>query len=140
MTKGERAILYLMALCVIGICAAIGTRMADAATVRTGNQGQLALELTRAPAYATGAWTAINPTNVAAASSAALTVGSRYVLQCFDDTYIRFGDAASGQDATSSNGYLPMGAWLDFSVLDSVKYVSVLNKNIDSICYLLEAR
>ena len=95
--------------------------------------------LTRAPFYASGAWTALNPTAAAAASTAALTVNARYVLQCNDDTYLRFGTAASGQDATSSNGWIPAGAWLEFSV-DSVQYVSALNKNVDSICYLLEAR
>lgn len=110
----------------------------NAAMIKT--DAEESARLARSPFYATGPWAALNPDTSTAASTSALTANSRYVLQCTTDTYLRFGTAASGQDATSSNGYLPAGAWLEFSVEAGAQYLSALSKGADGICYLLEAR
>lgn len=116
---------------------AIGA-VANSAMVKTS--GDETNRHARSPFYATGAWVALNPDTSTAASTAALTENSRYVIQCTTDTYLRFGTAASGEDATSSNGYLPSGAWLEFSVAADARFLSALSKGADGICYLLEAR
>ena len=123
---------------VIALAIVVAGQLANAALVKTNGDenGRLA----RAPFYATGLWTAVNPDTTTAASSAALTENSRYVVQCTTDTYFRFGTAASGQDATSSTGYIPAGAWLEFSVAAGEQFLSTLSKGSDGVCYLVEAR
>ena len=61
-------------------------------------------------------------------------------MQCGDDSYFATGTAASGQDADSSDGWLPSGAWVEFMTTDTIKYISVLNKNSDSDCRILECK
>lgn len=112
--------------------------IANGALINT-NEAESA-RLGRAPFYATGAWVALDPDTSTAASTSALTANSRYVIQCTTDHYFRWGTAATGQAATSSNGYLPAGAWLEFSVDASVPYLSALSKGADGVCYLIEAR
>ena len=123
---------------IIAAAVVIAGQLASAALVPTNaiQNGQLG----RAPFYASGLWTAVNPDLTTAASSAALTANSRYVMQCTTDTYLRFGTAASGQDATSSTGYLPAGAWFEFGVEEGVQFVSTLSKGADGVCYLVEAK
>ena len=112
--------------------------IANAALVKTDVTESA--RLGRAPFYASGLWTALNPDTSTAASTASLTFNSRYVIQCTTDTYLRFGTAATGQDATSSTGYLPAGAWLEFSVEAGVQFVSALSKGSDGVCYFVEAK
>ncbi len=96
--------------------------------------------MTRACLFPAGGWAIVNCTNSAAASSAQLNAWSSYIMQCGDDSYWATGTAASGQDADSSDGWLPAGAWLRFITTDNLRYVSVLNKNSDSDCRVIECR
>jgi hypothetical protein len=89
--------------------------------------------------YPGGGWAIVNCSNVAAASSAQLNEWSRYVVQCGDDSYLATG-TATGQDADSSDGWLPAGAWLEFITTDSVRFISCLNKTADSDCRILQCR
>jgi len=90
--------------------------------------------------FPAGGWTTVDCSNVAAASSAALNKWSRYIVQCTDDSYIATGTAASGQDADSSDGYLPEGSWLELMTTDSIIYYSCLNINGDNDCRHIECR
>ena len=123
---------------IIAAAVIVAGAIANAAMVKT--DANESARLARAPFYASGLWTALNPDTSTAASTSALTANSRYVLQCTTDTYLRFGTAASSQDATSSTGYLPAGAWLEFSVEAGVQFLSALSKGSDGICYLVEAK
>lgn len=123
---------------VIAAAIIVAGAFANAAMVKTDPAESA--RLGRAPFYASGLWTALNPDTSTAASTAALTANSRYVMQCTTDTYLRFGTAASGQDATSSTGYLPAGAWLEFSVEAGVQFLSALSKGTDGVCYYVEAK
>lgn len=87
-----------------------------------------------------GGWTIINCSNAAAASSAQLNAYGRYVMQCGDDSYLAAGTAATGQDADSSDGWIPSGAWFEFLTTDTVRFMSCLNKNLDSDCRYFECR
>ena len=95
---------------------------------------------TKACIFPSGGWTIIDCSNSAAASSSALNQWSRYVIQCGDDSYFATGTAASGQDADTSDGWVPAGGWLEFMTTESIKYVSVRNKNSDSDCRILECQ
>jgi hypothetical protein len=95
---------------------------------------------TRACVFPSGGWTKIDCSNSAAASSAALTEWTRYIVQCGDDSYLATGTAASGQDADANDGWLPAGAWLEFMTTDTIRYLSCLNKNSDSDCRILECK
>jgi hypothetical protein len=88
-------------------------------------------------AFPIGGWTQINCSNSAAAQSAQLNKWSRYVVQCTDDSYIAWGDAST-DEADSSDGYVPNGAWLEFVTTEDVRYVSCLNKNSDQDCRIVE--
>lgn len=88
--------------------------------------------------FASGGWSKIDCSNVAAASSAELNHWSRYVIQCGDDSYFATGTAATGQDADTNDGWIPQGAWVEFATTATIKYVSVLNKNSDSDCRIIE--
>lgn len=123
---------------IIAAAIVVAGQIANAALVNTNTE--TSGKLSRSPFYASGAWVALDPDTSTAASTAALTANSRYVIQCTVDTYLRFGTAASGQAATSSNGYLPAGAWLEFSIEADTPYLSALSKGADGVCYLLEAR
>lgn len=90
----------------------------------------------RACLFPAGGWTIINCSNVAAATSAQLNEWSRYVIQCGDDSYFAPGGSAATADA--NDGYIPQGAWLEFLTTDQIRYVSVLNKNADSDCRIVE--
>lgn len=92
----------------------------------------------RACAFPAGGWTIINCSNAAAASSAQLNAWSRYVVQCGVNSYIATGTAATGQDADSSDGYLPAGSWLEFMTTDTIRYLSCLNIGSDSDCRIWE--
>jgi len=87
-----------------------------------------------------GGWTIVDCSNSAAASSAQLNRNSRYVVQCGDDSYIATGDTAASDDADSSDGWVPSGAWAEFMTDYSVRYLSCLNKNVDSDCRYIECR
>lgn len=111
---------------------------ADAQLVKTSQDDSA--RLGRSCIYPSGGWTIINCSNVAAASSAQLNAWSRYVIQCGDDSYFATGTAATGQDADANDGYIPAGAWTDFSTTDTIRFVSVLNRNSDSDCRILECK
>jgi hypothetical protein len=96
--------------------------------------------MSRACVFPTGGWTTVDCSNVAAASSAALTANTRYVVQCTDDSYIAWGTAATGQDADSSDGYVPDGSWLEFLTTDTIVYYSCLNINSDADCRHIECQ
>lgn len=87
----------------------------------------------RACIYPIGGWTIIDCSNSAAAQSGQLAAWSRFVVQCGDDSYIATGDAST-DEADSSDGWLPAGAWLEFVTTDSIRYLSCKNKNSDSDC------
>lgn len=88
--------------------------------------------------FADGGWTIVNCSNAAAASSAALNPWSRYVVQCGVNSYIAWGDAATSNDADSSDGYIPGGSWVEFVTTDVVKFYSCLNIGSDSDCRHIE--
>lgn len=123
---------------IIAAAIVVAGGIANAALVKT--EPAESARLGRAPFYATGLWTALNPDTSTAASTASLTANARYVIQCTVDTYLRFGTAATGEDATSSTGYLPTGAWLEFTVHAGEQFLSALSKGSDGICYYVEAR
>lgn len=89
-------------------------------------------------AFADGGWTIVNCSNAAAASSGALHQWSRYVVQCGVKSYLRWGNTASADDATSSDGYIPADAWAEFVTTDDVRYLSCLNIGSDSDCRVIE--
>lgn len=89
-------------------------------------------------AFTSGGWTIVDCSAAAAASSAQLNAFSRYVVQCTDDSYFAPGTAATGQDADSSDGYVPNGAWLEFVTTGDVRFYSCLNKNADNDCRHIE--
>ena len=97
---------------------------------------RIAEQASRACVYPIGGWTIIDCSNVAAAQSAQLTPWARYVIQCGDDSYFATGDEAT-DEADSSDGWLPSGAWTDFFTTLDVRYVSCLNKNSDSDCRII---
>jgi hypothetical protein len=100
---------------------------------------RLAQHYQRACLYPAGGWTTIDCSNAASATSSQLHQWSRYVIQCGDDSYIVTGTTAS-TTATTSAGWLPLGAWLDFITTDTVRYVACRNKNADSDCRILECQ
>lgn len=93
----------------------------------------------RACVYPIGGWAIVNCSNAAAATSAQLNAWSRYVIQCGDDSYIATGDQVT-DSADANDGWLPLGAWLEFMTTDSIRYISCLNKNVDSDCRLWECQ
>lgn len=94
---------------------------------------------TRGCVYPIGGWTKIDCSNAVAAQTGQLSQWARYVVQCFDDSYIATGDESS-DTADANDGYLPEGAWLDFNTTDTVRYLSCLNKNEDSDCRYWECQ
>lgn len=99
----------------------------------------LALQATRACSYPVGGWTIIDCSNAAAAQSAQLTSWARYAIQCGDDSYIAWGDEAT-DEADTSDGWVPSGAWVDFFTTSTVRYVSCRNKNVDSDCRYIQCK
>ena len=93
----------------------------------------------RSCVYPIGGWAIIDCSNSAAAQSAQLTAKTRYVVQCGDDSYLATGDQST-DEADSSDGWLPAGAWLEFQTTDTVRYLSCKNKNADSDCRILECQ
>lgn len=93
----------------------------------------------RACVFPIGGWTIIDCSNAAAATSAQLNQFSRYVIQCGDDSYLATGDEATDV-ADTNDGWLPLGAWLEFMTTDRIRYVSCLNKNVDSDCRIWECK
>ncbi len=120
----------ILAACVFAVigCAPVHTDTAEST------------RYSRACAFASGGWVTIDSSNAAAVYSAELTVNTRYVLQCFDETYVAFTTAGSGQDADSSDGTIPSKSWLEFMTTDTVKWVSVRNVNSDSVCRIIECQ
>lgn len=96
-------------------------------------------QATRSCMYPIGGWTKVDCSNAVAATSAQLNAWSRYVIQCGDDSYIATGDEATDV-ADANDGWLPTGAWLSFITTDSVRYISCLNKTVDSDCRYWECR
>jgi hypothetical protein len=80
--------------------------------------------------FPSGGWTALNCSNLTAATTTALAKWTRYVLTCEDDSYISFG----GTVADSGDGILARDAWLVFPTSDGRTGVSCLNKTVDSTC------
>lgn len=69
-------------------------------------------------------WTEVD-CSAAAAYSAVLTKNTRYILQAVTGSpYLAITTAGSGQDADSSDGYLPVGEWLLIRTPDSDRYIS----------------
>ena len=132
--------LQVAILVAVGAVGVVGIALAQNNAGLAGTNTAFNERAARACLYPSGGWAIINCSNAAAASSAALTQWSRYVVQCGDDSYFATGTAASGQDADSSDGWLPSGAWLEFLTTDSIRYLSCLNKNVDSDCRLLECQ
>jgi len=97
--------------------------IAGSATVETGEAESA--RYTRACAMAAGSgWTALD-CSAAAAYSAALTKNTRYMIQAIGGSpYLAVTTAGSGQDADSSDGYLPEGSWLELFVPDETRYLS----------------
>ena len=93
----------------------------------------------RACIYQSGGWTTVD-CSAAAASSAALTKWSRYVVQCTKDSYFAPGTAATSQDADANDGYLPEGAWADFFTTDSIIYYSCLSSASAGKCRHIECK
>lgn len=129
------------------IAAIIASLAASVALAQTSGQGNIARlgpdftqQAQRACLFPSGGWTIIDCSNAAAVSSAQLNAWSRYVIQCGDDSYFAPGTAASGQDADTNDGWVPANAWLEFLTTDTLRYVSVRNKNSDSDCRILECR
>lgn len=130
-----RKMLLLSALVII--LASLWT-LSNAASYQT--QPVDSLTHVRGCIFPAGGWTIINCSNAAAASSAALTAWSRYIMQCGDDSYFAMGTAGTGQDADSNDGWLPSGAWLELVTTSTLKYISVKNKNSDSDCRIIECQ
>lgn len=131
----------LIAIISVAIAIIAGVVMAQPLSswslLRTSNDlNQLA---TRACIHPIGGWTIVNCSNAAAAQSAQLNAWSRYVVQCGDDSYIATGDQST-DEADSSDGWLPSGAWLELMTTDTVRYISCLNKNSDSDCRYWECQ
>lgn len=99
----------------------------------------LSLQATRACMYTAGGWTIVDCSNAAAAQSAQLVSWARYVIQCGDDSYIAWGDDAT-DEADSNDAWVPLGAWTDWFTSDTVRYVSCLNKNVDSDCRIIRCQ
>lgn len=121
---------------IVGGCAflALMTQLVIAAQYRTSPEDSL--RSTRACVPATGGGTTINCSNVASASSGALTANTRYWVSCTDASYLRWGSTAP--TAQAGDIILPSGSWVEFMTNDSVKYVACLNVNIDAACYIQE--
>jgi hypothetical protein len=93
------------------------------------------LGYSRACTMATSPWASVATSNLAAAYTAALTNGQRYVIQCDDDTYLNPAAVITGADAAAAgDGWIPAGAWYEHIVFTGVLYVSLLNKTKDSDC------
>jgi hypothetical protein len=98
----------------------------------------LTSNMTRACAFQPGAATAISCTTASSASSGALNSWSRYVIQCADNTYLRWGVAAIS--STSADLYVPAGVWLEFITTDTLKFVACLNISSSVGCKILECK
>jgi hypothetical protein len=134
----NRAISFAFVPFFVLILLALVLRAANAAPQLT-NAVESARQ-TRACVFPAGGWAIVNCSNSAAASSSQLTAWSRYIMQCGDDSYFAPGIAASGVDADSNDGWIPAGAWLEFLTTDTIRYMSVLNKNSDSDCRIIECQ
>ena len=75
--------------------------------------------------HPTGGWTEVD-CSAGAAYSAVLNQWSRYIVQANGgDAYFAVTTAGSGQDADSSDGYLPEGSWYGPFVSDGTpRYIS----------------
>jgi len=89
----------------------------------TPTKPHLSAQMTRACIFAKGGWTTVD-CSAGVAYSAALTKWTRYVLQSTGDAFFAQGDAASAQDADSSDGYLPQGAWVEMLTDNTEIYFS----------------
>jgi hypothetical protein len=120
---------------IIAVAAALGLALAAIPAI-----AQPAVQSnTEACLFPIGGWTIVNCSAAAAAQSGALNVNSKYIVQCGDDSYIATGDQAT-DEADSSDGYLPEGAWLELRTSRSVRYISCLNVNVDSDCRYIECQ
>lgn len=133
----QRSLAFILALVAIG---SIAYAIPESQSPLSAFSPAVTNGAQRACLYPSGGWAIVNCSNSAAASSSALNQFSRYVAQCGDDSYFATGTAATGQDADSSDGWIPSGAWLEFMTSDAVIYFSCLNKNADSDCRLLECK
>ena len=122
----------------------LGVGVAVAQTTSAGGMAALKPEMTqqaqRDCLFPSGGWAIVDCSNAAVAYSAALNQYSRYIVQCGVDTRIAWGTAASGQDADSSDGYIPAGTMLPFMTDSSVRYYSCLNIGSDSDCRHIECK
>lgn len=121
---------FVLLALVIGAVGGSLLPQSQAATTRTNDIESL--RHTRACEMAAGSgWTAID-CSAAAAYSAVLTPNARYIVQAIGgNPYIAMATASSGQDADSSDGYLPQGAWLEVRTPDSARYLTC-DGNADS--------
>ena len=97
--------------------------------------------VSRACVFQPGAWTNVACTGTGvAAESAALDQWVRYVIQCPQNSYIRTGTTTTQATPTTSDGYLPSGAWLEFATTDTLVYVGCLPQATQTGCQLWECK
>ena len=133
MTRGERSIYAAMAFAAVLLV----TLFVRAETNRTIPDESL--RYTRACVPATGSATAVACTNLASASSGALTPWTRYIMDCeADDAWLVFG--TSSATATSAGFMLPKKSWFEFLTTDTTKYVACLGATTTPTCKLLECK
>jgi hypothetical protein len=82
--------------------------------------------------------TPIACTTAASASSSALNVNSRYLIQCGDDSYVTAGTSSPTASATSYTFIAPKWAIVDFATDDSAQYMACLNINSSTGCRVWE--
>ena len=117
----ERMKLGMVWTALVGV---IGAAWLGMAATTTTNDTE-SLRHTRACELAAGSgWTAVD-CSAAAAYSAVLTKNTRYVVQAIGGApYLAVATAGSGEDADSSDGYLPEGEWLLLRTPDSDRYLT----------------
>ena len=136
----KRLSTYYLPICVaLAVCVGVLVFVPALSAQPMNQHGQaplgtlIAQQATRACAYPAGGWTIVNCSAAAAAQSGQLVSWARYVVQCGSDSYFAMGDAAT-DEADSSDGWIPSGAWMDLMTTDSVRYFSCLNKADDTDC------
>lgn len=134
MTRGERAILLMMAFGMIGVLAVTGSQVALAGMNRTANQGQLVHELTRACTPATGAPVRLQATTGTDADSGALDAWTGYRLECDTDAWVRFGTSAVNAVANDNKYRAALPEY--FSTSGTVVHVSALSVSTNGDCRL----
>lgn len=111
-----------------GIVTAVALGVACAASLSQPNVSLLGESFTdavkRPCIHPTGGWTEVD-CSAAVAYSTVLDQWSRYIVQANGgDAYFAVTTAASGEDADSSDGYLPEGSWYEFIVEGAARYIS----------------